>query len=147
MYPHIRCYHSAASINPHVFYILCKGPNAGKPGFKPWVNCFAVVCNNKQNFDFFFWLIYGLWRDGRFKIRQRGSVIPFINLDDVRELIREVAPAIQPDWNKYQKILESLSLLEQKKASLAEQIVSTTNLQRHLLRMYFTGKDAVKKTG
>lgn len=142
MYPLIRCYHSAASINPHVFYILCKGANAGKPGFRPWANCFAVICNNKQNFDFFFWLVYGLWRDGRFKICHRGSVIPFINLDDVRDLIREVAPAIEPDWSKYRQILEALSKLEEKKASLVEQINSTSNLQRHLLRMYFTEKKA-----
>jgi hypothetical protein len=142
--PQIRCYHSAASINPHVFYILCKGNNAGKPGFKPWTNCFAVVCSNKQSFDFYFWLIYGLWKDGKFKSHHRGSAIPFINLNDVRELLREIAPAIQPDWNKYQQILEALSKLEQKKASLAEQIISTTSLQRHLLRMYFTEKKAPK---
>jgi len=52
-------------------------------------------------------------------------------------LIREVAPAIQPAWNKYQQILEALNKLEQKKASLAEQIIFTTNLQRYLLRTYF----------
>ena len=67
-----------------------KDDNAGKPGFEPWTNSFAVICNNKQNFDFFFWLIYGLWRDGKFKTRHRGSVIPFINLQDVRDLIREL---------------------------------------------------------
>lgn len=142
--PHIRCYHSAASINPHVFYILCKGQNAGKPGFKPWTNSFAVICNNKQNFDFYFWLVYGLWKDGKFKTRHRGTAIPFINLNDVRDLIREVAPAIHPDWNKYQQILEALSKLEKKKSSLAEQIIATSSLQRHLLSMYFTDKKAPK---
>jgi hypothetical protein len=137
LYPHIRCNHSTASINPFVFYILSKGDNAGKPSFKPWANSFAVICSNKENFDFFFWLIYGLWRDNKFKTRHRGSVIPFINLNDVRDIIREVAPAIQPDWNKYKEILESLDKLEKRKASLAEQIISTTNLQRYLLRTYF----------
>ena len=137
MYPHIRCYHSLASINPFEFYILSKGDNAGKPGFKPWTNCFVVICNNKQNLDFFFWLIYGVWRDGKFKVCHRGSVIPFINLNDVRDLIRDIAPAILPDWNKYQEILEALTKLEHKKASLAEQILATGNLQRALLRMYF----------
>ena len=138
--PHIRCYHSAALINPHVFYILCKGMNAGKPGFKPWVNSFAVICNNKESFDFFFWLVYGLWKDGMFKIKLRGTAIPFINLNDVRDTIREIAPAIQPDWNKYQQILEALSKLEKRKASLAEQIIATSSLQTHLLRTYFSAK-------
>lgn len=142
--PQIRCYHSAASINPHVFYILSKGDNAGKPAFKPWTNCFAVICSNKQCFDFYFWLIYGLWRDGKFKTRHHGTAIQFINLNDVRDLIREVAPALEPEWSRYQQILETLSRLEQKKATLAEQIVSTTSLQRHLLRMYFTENKAPK---
>lgn len=143
MYPHIRCNHSAVSINPFVFYILCKGDNAGRPGYKPWCNCFAVICNNKENFDFYFWLVYGLWRDGKFKSRHRGSVISYISLNDLRDLIREVAPFIHPDWTKYRQILETLSKLEQKKASLAEQIISTTNLERHLLRIYFTEKKAL----
>ncbi len=137
MFPMIRCYHEGAVIPPHSFFILCKGCNAGKPGFQPWTNSFIVVCPHEEYFNFYFWLIYGLWRNGKFKTRHRGSVIPFINLNDVRDLIREVAPAIQPGWNKYQQILEALNKLEQKKASLAEQIISTTNLQRYLLRTYF----------
>lgn len=140
MLPHIRCNHSAASINPHVFYMLCKGDNAGKPGFKPWANSFAVICSNKECFDFYFWLVYGLWKDGKFKTRHRGTAIQFINLQDVRDLLKEVAPVIEPDWNKYQKILETLSRLEKKKATLAEQIITTSNLQKHLLRMYFSDK-------
>jgi hypothetical protein len=140
MLPQIRCYHSAAPINPYVFYILSKGDNAGKPGYTPWTNCFAVICSNKQCFDFYFWLVYGLWKDGRFKTVHRGTAIQFINLQDVRDILREVAPALEPDWTRYQQILEALSKLEQKKASLAEQIISTSSLQRHLLRMYFTSK-------
>ena len=137
MFPMIRCYHEGAVIPPHSFFILCKGCNAGKPGFQPWTNSFIVVCPHEKYFNFYFWLIYGLWRDGKFKTRHRGSVIPFINLNDVRDLIREVAPAIKPGWNKYQQILETLNKLEQKKTSLAEQIIITTNLQRYLLRTYF----------
>ncbi|TMI93028.1 MAG: restriction endonuclease subunit S [Bacteroidetes bacterium] len=137
MFPSIRCYHEGAVVPPHSFFILCKGCNAGKPGFQPWINSFIVVCPHEEYFNFYFWLIYGLWRDGKFKTRHRGSVIPFINLNDVRDLIREVAPAIQPGWNKYQQILETLNKLEQKKTSLAEQIIITANLQRHLLRTYF----------
>ena len=133
----IHCYHEGAVVPPHSFFILSKGCNAGKPGFQPWTNSFIVVCPHEEYFNFYFWLIYGLWRDGKFKTRHRGSVIPFINLNDVRVLIREAAPAIKPGWNKYQQILETLNKLEQKKTSLAEQIIITTNLQRHLLRTYF----------
>ena len=100
MYPQIRCYHDGAVIPPHSFFILCKGCNAGKPGFKHWTNSFIVVCPHQQYFDFYFWLIYGLFQSGKFKTRHRGSVIPFINLNDVRDIIREVAPLIHTDWTR-----------------------------------------------
>lgn len=137
MYPQIRCYHEGITIPEFSFFILCKGCNAGKPGFKPWPNSFVAVCNNQQNFDFYFWLVYGLFQSGKFKTRHRGSVIPFINLVDVRDTIREVAPLIQPDWSHYQEILSSLDKLSKLKATLAEQIVATGNLQRCLLQKYF----------
>ena len=137
MFPMVRCYHEGAVIPPYSFFILCKGCNAGKPSFKPWTNSFIVVCSNQQNLDFYFWLFYGLHQSGKFKTRHRGSVIPFINLNDVRDIIREVAPLIYPDWSRYQEILSSLDKLNKLKATLAEQIVTTDKLQRCLLQKYF----------
>ena len=137
MYPQIRCYHEGAAVPPFSFFILCKGCNAGKPGFQPWTNSFMTVCPNQQNFDFYFWLVYGLFQSGKFKVRHRGSVIPFINLNDVRDIIREVAPLIHPDWSRYQEILSSLNKLNKLKATLAQQLVATDKLQRCLLQKYF----------
>lgn len=137
MFPMIRCYHVGAAIPPHSFFILCKGCNAGKPGFQPWTNSFIVVCPHEEYFKFYFWLIYGLHQSGKFKVRHRGSVIPFINLVDVRDTLREVAPLIHPDWSRYQKILSSLDNLRKLKATLAEQILATDKLQHCLLHKYF----------
>ncbi len=137
MFPQIRCYHEGASIPPHSFFILCKGSNAGKPGFKPWTNSFIVVCPNQKYYDFYFWLIYGLHQSGKFKTRHRGSAIPFINLNDVRDNIWEVAPLILPDWSRFQEILSSLDKCNQLKATLAQQIIATERIQRCLLHRYF----------
>lgn len=138
MYPQIRCFHNGTVVPEFSFFILCKGENAGKPSFKPWTNSFIVVCPCKEYFDFYFWLVYGLQQVGKFKPRLRGSVIPFINLVDVRDLIREVAPTIYPDWQKYQNILSALEKLEKRKTTLAEQILGTEKLQRYLLSSFFT---------
>lgn len=137
MYPSIRCYHPGAAIPPHSFFILCKGCNAGKPGFQPWKNSFIVVCPHEEYFNFYFWLVYGLYQSGRFKIRHRGSAIPFIVLSDVRDLVREVAPFILPDWSRFQQILSKLDRLRQLRSSLAEQLLATEKLQRCLLQKYF----------
>ena len=137
MFPMIRCYHDGAALPPHSFFILCKGCNAGKPGFQPWTNSFIVVCPHEEYFKFFFWLIYGLHQAGKFKIRHRGSVIPFINLDDVRDTLREVAPLVHPDWTRYREILSALDKLNKLKTTLAQQMVATEKLQHCLLHKYF----------
>lgn len=137
MFPMIRCYHEGAAVPPHSFFILCKGCNAGKPGFRPWTNSFIIVCPHEEYFKFFFWLIYGLHQSGKFKIRHRGSVIPFINLDDVRDTLREVAPLVHPDWSRYQQILSALDKLNKLKTSLVQQIAATEQMQRFLLHKYF----------
>lgn len=135
--PQVRCYHAEAVPQPHAFFILSKGNNAGQPSFKPWVNSFQVICNNNNWFDFYYWLSYGLFKAGRFKQYQRGTAIPFINKGDVQEVLKELAPVIYPDWQKYQQIIEALSKLEQRKASLAEQVLATEKLQSFLIRSYF----------
>jgi hypothetical protein len=137
MYPFVRCFHAGSPIPEFSFFILCKGCNAGKPGFQPWTNSFIVICSNQQYYDFYFWLIYGFYQSGKFKIRHRGSVIPFINLEDVRDTIREVAPLIHPDWSRFQELLSYLDKLSKLKSTLAQQLVATEKLQRSLLQKYF----------
>lgn len=137
MLPQIRCYHEGSPIPQFSFFILCKGCNAGRPGFKPWTNSFIAICNDQQTFDFYFWLVFGLSQSGKFKTRHRGSVIPFINLCDVRDLIREITPFIYPNWTRYQEILSQLDKLRKLKSALAEQIVATDKLQRCLIQKYF----------
>ena len=145
MFPMIRCYHAGVVVPSHSFFILCKGCNAGKPGFHPWPNSFIVTCPHAEYFKFFFWLIYGLHQAGKFKTRHRGSVITFINLEDVRDLLREVAPLIHPDWTTYQDILTTLEKLDKVKTNLFQQLSYTEELQRCLLQKYF--EELRKPTG
>ena len=137
IYPQIRCFHSKVLTQPYVFYVLCKGENAGKPSLKPWQNSFAVICQNQHYFEFYFWLVYGLFKANKFKIHLRGTAIPFINKDDVRDVIRGVGPSIYPDWSKFQELVKTLDKLENLKTTLAQQIVATDKLQRCLLQKYF----------
>ncbi len=139
IFPQIRCNCPKAVSNPFVFFVLCKGDNSGKPSLNPWANSFAVICQNQQYFNFYYWLIYGLFKANKFKIRLRGSVIPFINVDDVRDLIRELAPAVFPDWSKFQELVTTLDKIENIKSNLAQQIIASENLQLHLLLRHFDG--------
>ena len=135
--PQIRCNYSNALQNPNVFFILCKGSNAGKPSLTPWANSFAVICQHKEYFEFYFWLVYALHQSGKFKIRLRGSVIPFINVNDVRDVIREVAPVIHSDWSRLQELIYTLDNIGKLKTTLLQQVKATENLQKCLLNDFF----------
>ena len=137
MFPQIRCNHAEENEQPFMFFILSKGENAGKPGLQPWANSFAVLCNNKESFEFYFWLTYGLFKANKFKPRLRGSVIPFVNLNDVKDVLKETAPSIFENWFKSQKIINALDLLEKSKTTLGRQLLTTENLQRYLIRNIF----------
>ena len=137
MFPQIRCFHSTKNVQPHMFFILSKGDNAGKPGMVPWANCFAVHCSCKQTFDFYFWLVFGLFKAGKFKSRLRGSVISFVNLYDIKSVLKETGPSIFQHWQQFQQIMKALDLLEQSKTALGQQLVTTENLQRYLIQRFF----------
>jgi hypothetical protein len=134
----ICCFHNQTLQNDSdcQFFILSKGGNAGKPGLQPWANSFIAITSNEEMRDFYFWLTYGLFKAQSFKIVQRGSVIPFINLKETRDLIMSVAKIIYPHWQEFKIILQQLELLEQRKNNLAQILKSTATVQEYLIRNY-----------
>lgn len=136
--PQINCYHPAACAGQSfTFYILSKGQNAGQPNLSPWVNCFAVHCPDSESLDFYFWLSYSLWQTGRFKPLLRGSVIPFLSVNETRQLIDQVAQSIFPHWQSIQNVIDALNKLKTAKAHLAQCIIANEKLQQMLLRIHF----------
>jgi hypothetical protein len=135
----IRCYHPAApkQFTNSRFFILAKGNHAGKPGLLPWTNSFVATATNPEMKDFYFWLTYGLYKTNSFKTRHHGSVIAFINIAEVKEVIEPAARSIYPQWQQYKTILQQLELLEQRKNNLAQILKSTATLQESLIRNYF----------
>ena len=135
----IRCYHSSSQQNDAdaQFFILSKGNNAGKPGLEPWTNSFVATAANTEMKDFYFWLTFGLFKAQSFKVFHRGSVIPFINLQETRDLIMPAAKIIYPHWQEFKTILQQMEILEQRKNSLAQILKSTATVQEYLIRSYF----------
>lgn len=137
-YPQINCYHSAVSgSQSFTFYILSKGNNAGQPQFLPWVNSFSVHCKTKEELDFYFWLSYSLWQTGRFKPYLRGSVIPFLSVSDLRQVLSQVAETVFPHWQSLQNVIEALNKLKTARHHLAQCIIANEKLQQMLLRIHF----------
>ncbi len=125
-----------AAVPANVFFILSKGNNAGKPGLKPWTNSFIVIASNEEMKEFYFWLTYGLYKAKSFRIIQRGSVIQYVNLDELRFVIMQAANLIYPSWQEFKKILQQVEALEQKKNNLVKLLKTTTSIQEYLIRSY-----------
>jgi hypothetical protein len=68
-------------------FILCKGENSGKPSLMPFVNSFVATCETQAEAELIYILSYGLWQSRQYHSLLRGSVIPFITIDDMRGLL------------------------------------------------------------
>jgi hypothetical protein len=109
---------------PH-FFILSRGKNAGRPQYNGIPNAFVVVSTNSEEIEKLYWIVYALWKAKRFEFIQLGSVIPFIKVGDVRNLIADKANSI--DFNnqhtkKRLKLLYTLRKLGEHQIELVSKI-------------------------
>lgn len=96
---------------PH-FFILNKGMNSGKPLTIPCPNCYIFTAENEKEKEFYFWLIFGLWKSKAFHFYLRGSVIPFIILRDLNKCIQTGELSAQSDLTGFYKAVEALKILD-----------------------------------
>ena len=105
----IRCFSSSTHVKQPAFFILSKGRNTGKPLLEPCPNCFVFTCENSVDLQSYYWLVYALWAGQRFHPYLCGSVIEFIHLRDLKDLVntsveqvKDISKVIAP----MQKILD-----------------------------------------
>ena len=96
---------------PH-FFILNKGLNSGKPLNQTCPNCFVCLTNNDEDWEFLYWLCFGLWRSKSFHILLKGSVIPFVTIDEIQKLIRESSTKASCKAQAFEKAIQTLQLLD-----------------------------------
>ena len=120
--PNIKC-HKIGNIysTPH-FFILNRGLNSGKPSKTPWVNSFVCLCNDEAEIDFHYWLAYGLWQGQFFRPFLTGSVISFIRIQDVINIITEASEKANLKPNEFQNAIVLLNTFDQHLAQTLKQI-------------------------
>ena len=72
---------------PH-FFILNKGQNSGKPLINPCPNCFVVSTSTEEEKQTLYHLSMMLQIGGFYAYYLKGSVIPFISIDDCRNTLK-----------------------------------------------------------
>lgn len=83
----IQQYRSGAALPQFHFFILCKGLNSGKPLKKPCPNCFVVTADDADMLNRLYWLQHALYSGRRFYPFLVGSVIPFVRIGVIKELL------------------------------------------------------------
>ncbi|MCD9017522.1 DUF6943 family protein [Parachryseolinea silvisoli] len=115
------------------FFILSKGTNAGKPLAKPCPNCFVFLAEDAVERERFYWLCYGLWEGGFFRQFLSGTVIAFIHLDDLRQLIVTVAEKVAEEAESFGQALNALTTLAKYQDVLYEQLTLIQRAKRSLM--------------
>lgn len=118
--PKIKTYRDGETLGRYDFYILNKGNYSGKPGNKPWKNCFVAQCDSAEQRDYFYWICFGLQRCRRFEHLLVGSVIPFLRKHDLEwELDRTSEHIQQYESLFFQRVKAMDSFVQRRDALVA----------------------------
>lgn len=132
----LKSYGRQSDVSGHCFFILNKGMNSGKPLTSPCPNCFVLTASTPAEKDFFYWLCFGLWQSNSFHPFLRGTVIPFIVLDELKQCIREAAAKANESPVQFRKSVELLKFIELKEKQFHENLRLLHDAKRAIFYRY-----------
>ena len=94
------------------FFILNKGMNSGKPLEHPCPNCFTFNASTQEEKDHFYWICFGLWQSRSFHQHLIGSVIPFIRIHELSQVINQASEKALAAPANFLKTVEALKILD-----------------------------------
>lgn len=116
---------------PH-FYIQNKGLNSGKALNDPIPNSFIVTTETDEQREALYYLCFSLQIGRYFSYYIKGSVIPFITIDDTRKVLNTALLNYKKD--QWQLKVEKLLKLTAYEENLKQQITTIEQLKLALLR-------------
>ncbi len=122
------------------FYILSKGLNSGKPLVTPCPNSFVCICKSQEQKDFYFWLLFGLWKAKHFHQFLTGSVIPFIRLSDFKDAVFNQAEKVSKQEKEYKSTVDKIQQLEEKEKAIRQNLALINDLKRAMIYRHLKSK-------
>jgi hypothetical protein len=113
------------------FFILSKGLNAGKPLEKPCPNCFVLFIKSEEEKNRLYWLCFGLWQGDFFRPFLTGSVIPFIKLGDLKNVIYEAL--LKVDLTEFEKSISVMKDLQKHQENISKQLELIRQAKKSLM--------------
>ena len=128
----IKTHRPGVSYNmPHLF-ILNKGNNSGKPLLVACPNCFVIQFQCEDEMEQIYWLLYSLWQAKAFYQYLRGSVIPFIVLNDLKSCLRDGLKKVDENPAQFEKAVAALRNLEAIENKYKQNLLLIANAKRML---------------
>lgn len=121
---------------PH-FFILNKGLNSGKPLSNPCTNCFVVTTVTEEAKNTLFHLSMMLQIGGFYVYYLKGSVIPFISVDDCRNTLKKGLKSTSNINEQMQKHIKAVEVICKKEKELRNIIDKMAVLKVSYIRNCF----------
>ena len=128
----IKTHQPGRTYNAPHFFILNKGLNSGKPLDQPCPNCFVITTRSEEDRESLYYLCLSLKIGKYFHYYLKGSVIPFICINDTRTVLNKALQNFeQQQWKIKVEKLKKINAFEE---NLNQQLVAIKQLKIALLR-------------
>ena len=129
----IKCHKYGATYKQPHFFILNKGRNSGKPLLRECPNCFVFIAETTDESKYYFNLCYALWVGNVYQKLLIGSVIEFIRIGDLCDIIDKTSALISQENAKYEVLFRGVRELNSLEETLVKQVKLVKLLQRRLI--------------
>ena len=96
-------------------------------------NCFVLISRNLVEKEYYFWLCYGLWVGGFFRPLLSGSVISFLRIVELNQIIRQTNSKIDLRRSALLEAIKMLNKLAVYEENLLEQLQLVKDAKRALM--------------
>jgi hypothetical protein len=111
--------------------------NSGKPLNMRCPNSFCIICSCEEEKEKLYWVSFALWRSNAFHPYLMGSVIPYIRINDFRQLVEDKLKVVDTDLGGFTKIIEQLRLIELREKQFLENLKLMEDLKKAYVYKYF----------
>ena len=132
----IKTHKMGSTYKQHHFFILNKGLNSGKPLPHYCANCFVFLADDEDEKEFYFFLLLGLWELRLFRKHLKGSVIEYIRLGDVIDVIEETLNSVSTGNRSFSDVQNTLAQIENLQSNLNQQLDYLMQLRKSLFYKY-----------
>ncbi len=137
----IKTHKSGKTYNQPHFFILNKGLNSGKPFNHYICNSFVFLADDTKEKEFYYFLLLGLWELRLFRRHLKGSVIEYIRLGDIIDVIDETLNSVNSGNRSFSDVQNTLTQIDALQINLQNQLTYLMQLRKSIFYKYFTNKN------